>query len=110
MRRLVIGLTAVVVLWGVGQVEGAIETKLTASDATAFDQFGYSVAISSNTAIVGAPGDDNWTGSAYLYEPGTNPIPEPSTLIIWAMLGTLGITTSKKPPLEERYRYALTLK
>jgi hypothetical protein len=48
-----------------------IETKLTASDAAAYDQFGYSVAISGNTIIVGAPFNDDAgssSGSAYLFD------------------------------------------
>ena len=48
-----------------------IETKLTASDAAAFDFFGWSVAISGATAIVGAPLDDDaggYSGSAYLFD------------------------------------------
>ncbi len=42
-----------------------------ASDATAADDFGYSVAISGNTAIVGAHGNDDVgleSGSAYLFD------------------------------------------
>lgn len=46
------------------------ETKLTANDAAAGDQFGVSVAISGNIAIVGAPGAD-FTGSAYLFDVNT---------------------------------------
>ncbi len=45
--------------------------KLTADDATAGDTFGWSVAISGNTALVGAVGDDdggNASGSAYLFD------------------------------------------
>jgi hypothetical protein len=48
-----------------------IETKLTASDAAAEDNFGYSVAISGSTAIVGAPSNDDagsFSGSAYLFD------------------------------------------
>jgi hypothetical protein len=48
----------------------AEQTKLTASDATASDWFGSSVAISGDYAIVGAPrNDDNGTnsGSAYVF-------------------------------------------
>ena len=59
-----------------------VETKITAADAAAVDQFGYSVAINGNTALVGAYGDDDWgktSGSAYLFE---NIIPEPSTLLL----------------------------
>jgi esterase/lipase superfamily enzyme len=47
------------------------EIKLTASDAALGDQFGYSVAISGTTAIVGAYKDDDAggdSGSAYLYD------------------------------------------
>jgi FG-GAP repeat/PEP-CTERM motif len=45
--------------------------KLTAPDGTASDYFGESVAISGNTAIVGAYGDDDkgdGSGSAYIFE------------------------------------------
>ena len=41
--------------------------KLTASDASAGDEFGRSVAISGDTVIVGVPGDDSTSGSAYIY-------------------------------------------
>ena len=40
--------------------------KLTASDAAASDQFGYSVAIDGNTVLVGAYGKDSWTGAVYV--------------------------------------------
>jgi hypothetical protein len=43
------------------------EAKLTASDATRSDFFGGPVAISGDTAVVGASGKDNNTGVAYLY-------------------------------------------
>ena len=46
------------------------QAKLTAADAVAKDRFGWSVAISGDTAIVGAPDDDdtgNLSGSAYLF-------------------------------------------
>jgi cyclophilin family peptidyl-prolyl cis-trans isomerase len=44
------------------------QEKLTASDGAAGDYFGGSVSISANHAIIGAPGDDNYTGSAYIFE------------------------------------------
>ena len=50
------------------------QTKLTASDGEAGDQFGTSVAISGSTAIVGALGDDDNggnSGSAYLFNAST---------------------------------------
>ncbi len=46
-------------------------SKLTAPDAAEKDYFGYSVGISSTTAIVGAYGDDDLgglSGSAYLFD------------------------------------------
>jgi len=48
-----------------------VETKLTASDAAAEDDFSVSVAISGNTVIVGAEDDDDAgssSGSAYLFD------------------------------------------
>jgi hypothetical protein len=41
------------------------EQKLTASDGAVEDGFGFSVSISGNTALIGAYGDDDVTGSAY---------------------------------------------
>ena len=46
------------------------QAKLTASDATALDRFGYSVAVSGNTAIIGADEDcdaGDKSGSAYVF-------------------------------------------
>ena len=43
------------------------EAKLTASDAATFDFFGFSSSISGDVAIVGAIGDDGFTGSAYVF-------------------------------------------
>ena len=50
-------------------------TKIFASDGASADQFGFSVSISGNTAIVGASGDsDNgsFSGSAYIFERDTD--------------------------------------
>jgi len=48
------------------------QTKLTASDGAASDEFGFSVAISGNTAIVGSEFDDiganTFQGSVYVFE------------------------------------------
>ena len=44
--------------------------KLTASDGASSDYFGYSVSISGDTAVMGAPYDDDngsYSGSAYVY-------------------------------------------
>ena len=47
------------------------QAQLTASDGAAGDEFGYSVAISGDTAIIGAPDDDvganGYQGSAYVF-------------------------------------------
>jgi hypothetical protein len=43
-------------------------SKLTASDAGNYDYFGFPVAISGSTVIVGASGDDGFTGSAYVFD------------------------------------------
>ncbi|MBM43489.1 MAG: hypothetical protein CMJ36_00530 [Phycisphaerae bacterium] len=58
---------------GFGERGGAfsIEQKLTASDGAQIDQFGIRVAISGDTALVGAYGDDDngsYSGSAYIYQ------------------------------------------
>jgi hypothetical protein len=46
------------------------QAELTAEDAAASDAFGYSVSLSGDTALVGAPGDDDageLSGSAYVF-------------------------------------------
>jgi hypothetical protein len=43
------------------------EAKLTADDREAWDSFGYSVSISDERVVVGAYGDDNDSGSAYVF-------------------------------------------
>jgi len=42
-------------------------TKIVASDAASNDNFGWSVAISGDYAIVGATGNDNYAGTAYIF-------------------------------------------
>ena len=46
------------------------QAKLTASDAGASDRFGWSVSVSGDTAVIGAPYDRevwSWAGSAYVF-------------------------------------------
>jgi len=43
------------------------KAKLTASDGAANDYFGYAVAISGDTVVVGAYGDDSSKGAAYVF-------------------------------------------
>ncbi len=42
--------------------------KLTAADGADFDQFGYSVAMSGDTVVVGAHGHDGESGAVYIFE------------------------------------------
>jgi hypothetical protein len=53
---------------------GDMTRKLVAGDAAAGDEFGFSVAINNNIAVVGAAGNDdngNSSGSAYLFDATT---------------------------------------
>jgi len=54
-----------------GGWEDMTETaKLTASDGVVNDYFGYSISLSGDIAVVGAPGDNDygaWSGSAYVF-------------------------------------------
>ena len=43
------------------------QQKLTASDGEAYDQFGWSVSIDGDTALIAAYGDGSYSGSAYVY-------------------------------------------
>ena len=45
----------------------AQQQKLEASDAAPGDMFGFSVALSGETLVVGATGDDGAEGSAYVF-------------------------------------------
>jgi len=68
------------------------QAKLTASDGAADDLFGYSVAVSGDTAVVGAWGDNVGSnadqGSAYVFT-GTRTTPVPSASF-WGLAGLAG--------------------
>jgi len=52
-------------------INGNYQTKITAPDGAAVDQFGFSVAISDTAIVVGADGDDDkgsFSGSVYIYD------------------------------------------
>jgi hypothetical protein len=53
---------------GPGMYGGLYQSKLTASDGTAWDQFGESVSMSGDYAVVGAWGHSGQVGSAYIFE------------------------------------------
>ena len=59
-------------------IDGTFETKVVASDASAFDRFGDAVAVGSNKIVVGAPqADPNGlsSGAVYVYDlDGTNEV------------------------------------
>jgi uncharacterized protein (TIGR03437 family) len=48
------------------------QRKVIASDGVANDNFGQSVAMSGDTFVVGAPRDDSFKGSAYIYKRNKN--------------------------------------
>ena len=59
------------------QVNGLLKelTKLTASDASSYDNFGYSVSIDADTIVIGSYGDDDVggaSGSAYVFKKDSN--------------------------------------
>jgi hypothetical protein len=45
----------------------AQQAKLVAADGEASNQFGFSVSLYGDTALIGAPGDDTYVGSAYIF-------------------------------------------
>ena len=67
--------------------------KITASDGTQDDYFGSSVSIYEDTIVVGAYGDDNRRGSAYIFEKNSNgefkqiQKIKPSILVWWDHFG-----------------------
>jgi hypothetical protein len=64
--------------------------KLTPADGQRDDQFGWSVALSGDIALIGAPGDDDkgeGSGAAYLVTPA--PVPLPAG--VWLLASGLGL-------------------
>ncbi|MDA7881406.1 FG-GAP repeat protein, partial [Akkermansiaceae bacterium] len=92
------------------------QSKLNAGDATAGDNFGRSVAIYGDSAVIGARGDDDGAGSAYIYrvfEPllvfdhlgvelliNTSATPFPAQLINTIETFTFQLTNSTSGPLD----------
>lgn len=71
MRHYVLAAMTALFFAVAAQAADFTETKLTASDAGKGDLFGWSVAMSGPTAIVGAQWKDNKQGAAYLYDTAT---------------------------------------
>ena len=74
--------------------------KLTASDAQVDDQFGFSVAVSGGTAVVGARGEDvggNAAGAAYVFqEPPPTPTPTDTPTPTYTLTPTITPTPTKQ--------------
>lgn len=67
--------------------------KLTADDADAYDNFGFSVALDGGYAMVGAPYDDDaggLSGSAYIF------VPEPSTTVMLVFAGAALLASARR--------------
>jgi Ca2+-binding RTX toxin-like protein len=72
-RRGLVGLVliglAALTLTGQTHAHGApVEEKLLASDGSAGDRFGWSVAVDGNTAVIGTPVIGSTTGAVYVFE------------------------------------------
>ena len=69
MNKLLISVIVLIIMSACLYADWIEEQKLLSSDGLEGDYFGYSVSISGNYAIVGAPNDDNGviSGSAYIY-------------------------------------------
>ena len=70
LRLLIPALIALNALSGVGSAQITEDLKLNASDGSGGDYFGWSVAVSGNTAVIGADSDDDNgsdSGSAYVF-------------------------------------------
>ncbi|MDJ0518872.1 MAG: FG-GAP repeat protein [Trichodesmium sp. MO_231.B1] len=84
---------------------GSLLQKFSAPDGSALDQFGRSVALSDNTALIGSVGDDDngeSSGSAYLFDTNTNTksTPEPSSLL--GIVGTVAIATLSRKQQQKK--------
>jgi len=66
--------------------------RLTASDAAAGDQFGYSVSMYGDRAVIGAKGKDTETGKAYVFRAVENTFRQLAT--IWQEESTLVVSDS----------------
>ena len=84
---------------------GSLLQKFIAPDGSTIDNFGVSVALSNNTAVIGAWGDDDngdSSGSAYLFTTNTNTksTPEPSSLL--GIVGTVAIATLSRKKQQKK--------
>ena len=73
------------------------QAKLTASDAAADDHFGLSVAASGDTVVIGAYGDDSYSGAAYVFT---------RTAGVWSQQAKL---TASDVATDERFGWSVSL-
>jgi len=93
--------------------------KLTASDGTGGAFYGIAVSISGGTIVIGASGDNNFQGSAYVYLPGPelsltklvdNPTPPPGQTIHYSLVfSNIGLGASTNTTLSDTLPAGLTL-
>ena len=84
--------------WVTTDTTGA--TKLIASDGADDEHFGYSVAVDDKTVVVGARGDDNSKGAAYIFtEPGTG----------WANSSTAAKLTASDGKAGDEFGYSVAV-
>jgi hypothetical protein len=69
---------------------GALLASLADPQTTAFDLFGYSVAVSGTTAVVGAEGTNSGAGAAYIYVKGASGWPTKPTKTLAVPAGSVG--------------------
>ena len=79
------------------QMQWIEEGVFAASDNAPGDHFGNSVAITGARAVVGAFGDSNHAGSAYLFNVPAGEAPEPSLLLaLLSGIGMLGVLDRRR--------------
>ncbi|NER05128.1 MAG: hypothetical protein F6K17_22300, partial [Okeania sp. SIO3C4] len=82
---------------------GSLLQKFTAPDGSANDTFGFSVALSDNTALIGSHRDDDKgesSGSAYLFATNAKSTPEPSSLL--GIVGTFAIAALSRKKQQKK--------
>jgi hypothetical protein len=72
--------------------------KVLAEDGRSGDWFGHAVSVSGDTALIGARGDDKWTGSAYVFVRGEDGL--------WKQQAKL---TADDRAEDDRFGYAVSL-
>ncbi len=79
---------------------GQVQPALTASDTAAGDYFGFRVALSGDTIVVGAPYKNNFTGSAYVFERSGS---------VWAESHTLATALPDISEESDRFGHAVDI-